>query len=64
MNSVRSKVNNLRNAFRKELRKLRDEKEVVRLQMMSTQLDYGTSIHYRLLQTKNNPGMELQVIHV
>jgi hypothetical protein len=58
--SIRSEVNNLRSAFRKELRKLRNEKEVVRLHMMPTHLHYGTMIHYCLLQTQNNPRKEFQ----
>jgi hypothetical protein len=46
-NSIRSKVNNLRSAFRKELRKLRNEKDVVRLQMTPTHLHYATIVYCR-----------------
>jgi hypothetical protein len=46
-------------------RKLRNEEEdVVRLQMASAQLRYGTTIHYCLLQIKSNRGKEFQVIQV
>jgi hypothetical protein len=59
-NSIRSKVNNLQRVCRKELRNLRNEKDVMRLQMTPTHLNYSTTIQYCLRQTQSNPSKEFR----
>jgi hypothetical protein len=63
--TVWSKINNLRSAFRKELKKVTVQKNSVHPQMTFTSLHCGTmNNYYYLLLTKKKAKMEFQMMTV